>query len=77
MRDIREVIRARAFNLGSDARIQGVQYISNPFFEAAEPDQYRWWHRGWRDVDRNWGIEAHWPIRTLPEVTREAHAEHT
>ena len=55
-----------AFNLGSDARIDGRTVLANPFKPGTVEGLY--WQKGWEDVNRHWGKWASWPIKRLPSV---------
>lgn len=43
---------AKAFNVGSDARIAGQPLTSNPYLDEGLA---REWRHGWKDVDEHWG----------------------
>lgn len=45
--------RQRAFNEGCDARLAGKPTSVNPY--SIHFLERRFWLRGWRDVDKNWG----------------------
>jgi hypothetical protein len=53
---------AKAFNLGSDARLAGLPLAANPY---QEPELHDCWWRGWQHVAK------HWP-RQLPPVPEES-----
>ena len=56
--------RARAFNLGSDARLAGV-----PFTACESPCELKaMWQDGWLDVHRFWGHWSKTPVKRLPWV---------
>lgn len=57
------------FNLGSDARLDGVALDCNPFKQTESLQRYRGWRDGWLDVDGYFGRAARWPVRRLPVVT--------
>jgi hypothetical protein len=61
----------RAFNLGSDARIDGVPLNSNPYPSDSVTNHIAW-RMGWLDVSENWGKLARWPIRSLPAISAVA-----
>lgn len=58
-------LRARAFNLGSDARIRGDSLWDDPY---AGGILTQFWRQGWHDVDQHWGAWAKGPVMVLPEV---------
>lgn len=65
----------RAFNQGSDARINGEPQTTNPYTGGGSPEGSAW-HRGWRDADLYWGSEVtRRTFRPLPEVKQIARAE--
>jgi ribosome modulation factor len=58
--------KMRAFNMGSDARLAGKSMDRNPYVERSH--SWKYWNMGWRDVNKNWGAWAKWPVKNLPEV---------
>ena len=64
--ELPEYDRAKAFNIGSDARIAGLPLSYNPYI--VNTVLYKEWIRGWRDVHRYWGIFALVPVKLLPEI---------
>lgn len=58
---------ARAFNLGSDARINGLSLCDNPYPSNGLLTKY--WEQGWQDVEQNWGKWARWPVTPIPTVS--------
>jgi hypothetical protein len=57
---------AKAFNLGSDARLAGFPRTSNPF---GKTDKLEWyWESGWSHVHKYWGRDARWLVRRLVRV---------
>lgn len=56
----------KAFNLGSDARVEGLYVTSNPYYPGSAEHIY--WIRGWEDVNKHWGQWAKWPIRRLSSL---------
>ena len=61
---------SRAFNLGCDARLQGLPVTANPFSSTSSLSNYKLWRNGFWDVHNNWGKWAKWPIMPLPEIRR-------
>lgn len=64
----------RAFGLGADARLAGQPRSACPYRgqrgrrgAAAEELALHWW-QGWDSVDREFGVEAKWPVKALPAV---------
>jgi ribosome modulation factor len=60
---------ARAFGRGCDARYRGRSVRSNPYTSTGQRTEYMAWQDGWRHCDRNWGIDAKWPVATLPPAS--------
>lgn len=61
----------RAFNAGSDARIQGQGIGTNP--HSLRDPLSTSWRSGWCDVrdhygEENWRLRRPWPIRPLPTL---------
>lgn len=69
--DVTQTDSARAFNRGSDARLAGQPLLTNPYHDT-DILMRRTWDEGWRFTDRNWGRDAHWPVRRLPDVMEVA-----
>lgn len=61
-----ELRMRRAFNKGSDARINGFSLALSPY-EAGTPEDFNWRY-GWTDVHRHWGAYAKHPVPPLPFV---------
>lgn len=61
-------IRAKAFNEGADARLQGRFVISNPY--GADVELANQWRYGWWEVENHYGawVKDRWPITPLPKV---------
>lgn len=58
---------ARAFNLGSDARLAGQPIDANPYSRAES--YWKRWREGWQDVNLHWcAWVRHGFRRELPEV---------
>jgi hypothetical protein len=66
-----DIAYARAFSQGCDARLTGRPYSANPHCSAAERGLRGAWQLGWEDVQRNWGVQARWPVRVLPAIAPE------
>lgn len=58
--------RAKAFNVGSDARLKGLSLSDNPYLPGSP--QSVSWKAGWKDADKHWGTRARGPIKALPQV---------
>lgn len=56
-----------AFNLGSQARMEGLLPADNPF-RGLFIQKRMAWVAGWAHVDRYYGQDARWPIRPLPSI---------
>lgn len=64
---------ARAFNLGSDARLAGVPLSDNDY-SSDQKDEYQSWRRGWNDVHYFWGHDSKRLYRPLPPIREEVTA---
>lgn len=68
----------RAFNLGCDARIAGCSLLDNPYGiqpSWATEEEWRFWRKGWKDVNNYWGkwasrVSYFYPIKALPPAGR-------
>jgi hypothetical protein len=60
---------ALAFNLGSDARLEGKSPQANPYQVGAS--EFWNWERGWCHVDTQWGVGVgeRWKVKPLPFVS--------
>lgn len=67
----KQLMSARAFNMGSDARIRGASRKANPFHHCEEGTEYFAWRDGWNDADLFWGKWAE-HYRMLPLVMEGA-----
>jgi ribosome modulation factor len=59
---------AKAFGLGSDARLVGQSVDKNPFYHNSELREQ--WESGWLDAQYHWGEEVRnrWQYKRLPLV---------
>jgi hypothetical protein len=57
-----------AFNLGSDARLNGYELTDNPHCLLSAGFEHDAWRSGWLYVHRFWGVAAkgRYPVRRLP-----------
>jgi len=53
---LHEATAQRAFNLGSDARLDGLLLNDCPFPPGGTPWSY--WRAGWEDVETHWAIDS-------------------
>lgn len=58
---------AKAFSLGSDARLHGEPLSACPLTTKWAAD----WRCGWRDVDRAYATEARGPHKPLPPIKQK------
>jgi hypothetical protein len=63
-----DLLRARAFGAGSDARLAGLPLSACPHDPLWERALSEAWRRGWWDVDAHWAADALWPHPDLPRV---------
>jgi hypothetical protein len=64
-----DLMCARAFGRGSDARLAGLPLAACPHDPLWQRPLAEAWRRGWLDVDRYWAQDALWPHRDLPGVS--------
>ena len=64
----RSLFSARAFNLGSDARLNGQVAAINPHTPGSLAGIY--WRMGWEQCDKEWGrlVRGRWLIHPLPPI---------
>ena len=61
----RQYLERRAFNLGCDARLVGVNFLDCPYTAI----EAHFWRRGWKDVNDFWGSKCRGrSFRPLPIV---------
>jgi ribosome modulation factor len=66
-----DLLTARAFGRGCDARLAGLPLSACPHDPLWERHLAAAWRVGWLDVDAHWSQDALWPHLDLPRV-REA-----
>ena len=59
-----------AFNLGSDARLMGLDRWNNPYL--SDSHMGRKWKEGWESIHYGWGVEVkgRWRYKLLPLLGR-------
>jgi hypothetical protein len=59
---------ARSFNEGSDARLMGIN--QSACYYKHDKALKTWWNLGWDHCDKEWGLDAKWPVQPLREIPK-------